>query len=104
MRLVNGFCAAVAAAILAVTTHVPHVFLDPNIIGKAPITTWTTFNGDYRGQRYSTLNQIRPANVNRLEQRWVFKITGIGALRGTVLRYDDPFAPAADPADWNAGS
>ena len=82
MRLVNGFCAAVAAAILAVTTHVPHVFLDPNIIGKAPITTWTTFNGDYRGQRYSTLNQIRPANVNRLEQRWVFKITGIGALRG----------------------
>jgi acido-empty-quinoprotein group A len=82
LRLVNGFCAAVAAAILAVTTHVPHVFLDPNIIGKAPITTWTTFNGDYRGQRYSTLNQIRPANVNRLEQRWVFKITGIGAQRG----------------------
>ncbi len=26
----------------------------------------------------------------------------IGALRGTVLRYDDPFAPAADPTDWNA--
>jgi len=28
----------------------------------------------------------------------------IGALRGTVLRYDDPFAPATDPADWNAAS
>jgi len=27
----------------------------------------------------------------------------IGALKGSVLRYDDPFAPAADPADWNAG-
>lgn len=26
----------------------------------------------------------------------------IGALRGTVLRYDEPFAPAADPDDWNA--
>jgi hypothetical protein len=27
----------------------------------------------------------------------------LGALQGTVLRYDDPFASAADPADWNAG-
>jgi prevent-host-death family protein len=26
----------------------------------------------------------------------------IGALAGTVLRYDDPFAAAADPADWDA--
>jgi prevent-host-death family protein len=25
-----------------------------------------------------------------------------GALRGTVLRYDDPFAPAIDPNEWNA--
>ena len=28
----------------------------------------------------------------------------IGALRGSVLRYDDPFAPAADPAKWNSES
>jgi prevent-host-death family protein len=26
----------------------------------------------------------------------------IGALEGSVLRYDDPFAPAADPTDWHA--
>ena len=26
----------------------------------------------------------------------------IGALRGSVLRYDDPFAPAAEPAEWDA--
>lgn len=25
-----------------------------------------------------------------------------GALRGSVLRYDDPFSPAADPNDWDA--
>jgi prevent-host-death family protein len=25
-----------------------------------------------------------------------------GAMRGTVLRYDDPFAPATDPNDWDA--
>jgi len=28
----------------------------------------------------------------------------VGALRGTVLRYDDPFGPAADPSDWSAGA
>ena len=25
----------------------------------------------------------------------------VGAMRGTVLAYDDPFAPAADPSDWS---
>jgi hypothetical protein len=29
-------------------------------------------------------------------------VTIIGAMRGSVLRYDDPFAPAADPDDWHA--
>jgi len=26
----------------------------------------------------------------------------IGAMKGSVLRYDDPFAPATDASDWNA--
>ena len=26
----------------------------------------------------------------------------VGAMRGSVLGYDNPFAPAADPSDWNA--
>ena len=26
----------------------------------------------------------------------------LGALRGSVLVYDDPFLPAADPSDWVA--
>ena len=26
----------------------------------------------------------------------------VGALRGSVLRFDEPFAPAADPAEWDA--
>lgn len=24
----------------------------------------------------------------------------IGAMKGTVLAYDDPLAPAADPSEW----
>jgi prevent-host-death family protein len=26
----------------------------------------------------------------------------IGSMKGTVRRYDDPFAPAIDPGEWNA--
>ena len=25
-----------------------------------------------------------------------------GAMQGSVLGYDEPFEPAADPSDWNA--
>ena len=83
MKLATGVFAAAATAALAVTTHnVPRVFLDPNAMGKDPITAWTTFNGDYSGRRYSTLTQIGPGNVNQLVQRWVYKIAGIGAQRG----------------------
>ena len=28
--------------------------------------------------------------------------TIVGVMRGTVLRYDAPFLPAADPSDWTA--
>lgn len=30
------------------------------------------------------------------------KSVTLGGMKGYVLRFDDPFAPAADPADWNA--
>lgn len=28
--------------------------------------------------------------------------TILGALRGTVIQYEDPLLPAADPSDWDA--
>ena len=63
----------------------PHVSLDPRAIGDTPVTTWPTFNGDYSGQRYSTLTQIGPANVNQLARQWVFRITDVGAQRGAPV-------------------
>jgi acido-empty-quinoprotein group A len=56
--------------------------LDPHAIGKTPIDSWTTFDGDYTGQRYSTLTQITPANVGKLTTGWTFKISDVGAQRG----------------------
>ena len=45
-----------------------------------------------RGRPVATLRPVeteRPASI-------------IGALRGSVLRYEDPFAPSTEPSDWNA--
>jgi alcohol dehydrogenase (cytochrome c) len=33
---------------------------------------WTSYNGDYTGRRYSTLQEINPTNVARLRASWVF--------------------------------
>jgi len=33
---------------------------------------WTSYNGDYSGQRYSRLQQITAANVSELRAAWVF--------------------------------
>src|SRR5215472_7721510 len=70
MRLLLRVCATIATAVFA---------------GSAPTTSWPTFNGDYSGQRFSTLTQINPGNANRLAQRWVFKITTVGAQRGAPV-------------------
>ena len=33
---------------------------------------WTSYNGDYTGRRYSSLDQITAANVHELRAAWVF--------------------------------
>ena len=86
MRLGAGLCMAIAAAAVAgAPFHAPKVSVNPNTLGKAPVTSWPTFNGDYSGERYSTLTQIGPANVNRLMAKWVYRITDVGAQRGAPV-------------------
>jgi len=82
----RSLCAVIAIAALVVAGYDgPRVSLDPRAIGDAPITAWPTFNGDYSGQRYSTLSRIGPANVNQLARQWVFRITAVGAQRGAPV-------------------
>ena len=47
-----------------------------------------------RGRAVAVLSPIPAAD----EPRSPF----IGMMRGTVLKYDDPLAPAASPSDWSA--
>ena len=46
-----------------------------------------------RGRPVAVLSPVRPDQAER---------SIIGAMKGSVLAYDDPFQPAAQPADWNA--
>jgi acido-empty-quinoprotein group A len=81
-----GFCAAIVTAALAgAPLHAQIESIDPATIGRAPVKDWPTFNGDYSGQRYSTLTQINHANLNRLELQWAYRITDVGAQRGAPV-------------------
>ena len=49
---------------------------------------WLTYNGTYTSQRYSPLDQITPANVTRLESKWVVQNQVFGAWQSNPLVVD----------------
>jgi glucose dehydrogenase len=49
---------------------------------------WLTYGGTYASQRYSSLNQIAPANVGTLQQQWVLQNQVFGAWQSTPLVVD----------------
>lgn len=57
---------------------------------QTPATSWPTYNGDFSGKRYSTLDQIDTRNVGMLGLAWAFQTdvsTGPG-LKSTPLLVD----------------
>src|SRR5262249_11760387 len=58
--------------------------LDPTALLKQPSDTWPTYNGDYSGRRFSTLDQINAGNVSTLTLAWAFR-TPTHTLKSTPL-------------------
>jgi acido-empty-quinoprotein group A len=58
--------------------------LDPAALLKPATDTWPTYNGDYSGRRYSTLDQINARNVGSLSLAWVFQAHSAG-IKSTPL-------------------
>jgi len=52
------------------------VLLNPALLLQPPTTAWPTYNGDYSGRRYSTLDQITAANVRNLAVAWIYPLGG----------------------------
>ena len=58
--------------------------LDPAALLKPPTDLWPTYNGEYSGRRYSTLDQINVSNVDSLTVAWAFRTQG-PAIKSTPL-------------------
>jgi acido-empty-quinoprotein group A len=62
-------------------------FLDPAIVGKAPVEAWPTHHGDYSGRHYSPLTQINQSTVKSLALAWSYRVNTSpqGAQTGGVV-------------------
>jgi alcohol dehydrogenase (cytochrome c) len=63
--------------------------LDPVVLTKPATDAWPTYNGDYSGRRFSTLNQIDQSNVMHLTLGWVFRVRA-GAVPGAIVGGEGP--------------
>ena len=84
---VNRASAVLSLLLFALALRPPFAFaqgLDPAELLKPPTDTWPTYNGDYSGRRFSTLDQINAGNINSLTLAWVFQAHG-AAIKSTPL-------------------
>ena len=58
--------------------------LDPGALLRPATDTWPTYNGDYSGARFSTLDQINAENISSLALAWVLQPHG-GVIKSTPL-------------------
>jgi len=58
----------------------------PSDLAASPIgANWPSYNGDYTGRRYSSLDQITPQNVSALQAQWVFHSPNSNHLEVTPI-------------------
>ncbi|MEA2257910.1 MAG: hypothetical protein QOJ51_735, partial [Acidobacteriaceae bacterium] len=58
--------------------------LDPQKLLTPPVDTWPTYNGDYSGRRYSSLDLINQSNVHGLTLAWAFQTHSV-SVKSTPL-------------------
>jgi alcohol dehydrogenase (cytochrome c) len=63
---------------------------------------WLTYSGNYAAHRYSRLNQITRANVNRLKPAWVYQIQQLHKVETTPLVLDGVMYITEPPSDVTA--
>src|SRR5690348_11977136 len=47
--------------------------LSPETLLQPATSSWPTYNGEYSGRRFSTLDQINSQNINSLTLAWRFR-------------------------------
>ena len=78
--------------------------LDAAKLLKPGTDSWPTYNGDYSGRRFSTLDKINASNVDALTLAWVFRHNaGPGlpaAIKGTPLQINGVIYLTAPDHVW----
>ncbi len=73
--------------------------LDPALLLKPPVDSWPTYNGDYSGRRFSTLDQINNSTIAKLSPAWIHRITP-GDSQDAIVGGE---ATAAQAAQFSSG-
>src|SRR5262245_17704291 len=60
------------------------IVLGSMVVAAQDASQWTTYHGDFTGQRHSRLTQITPANVHQITLAWAFA-TGQGQIKATPI-------------------
>src|ERR1700744_892969 len=75
-----------------VTENAANPILDPAKLLKAPTDAWPTYNGDYSGRRFSTLQLINQLNVRTLSLAWIYRAAA-GPTFGSIVGGTGPEVP-----------
>ncbi|HYP04675.1 MAG TPA: PQQ-dependent dehydrogenase, methanol/ethanol family [Bryobacteraceae bacterium] len=60
---------------------------------------WLTYNGSYASTHHSSLDQIRPENVKRLDLKWVWQANSLERIQATPLVVDGVMYLTDPPSD-----
>ena len=88
-----------AAAASVVAPCLSAQMLDPKLLLQPPTNAWPTFNGDYTGKRFSTLDQINQSTIKNLRPAWVRPVRP-GETPGSVIGGE---ATAEQAAQFSTG-
>ena len=80
--------ARVATVLLLLPAMLGAQALDASKLGKPPVDSWPTYNGDYSGRRFSTLDKVNAGNIQDLSLAWVYRISAGGPIKATPLVID----------------
>lgn len=80
MKLICGLLLCLVASAVAAQVSYQQILNAQN-----EPQNWLTYSGSYAGLRYSTLDQITPANAKNLEIKWVFQADSVQKLENTPL-------------------
>jgi alcohol dehydrogenase (cytochrome c) len=87
------------ALLLAAASLSAQVTVDRLLHAADTPQDWLNYSGGYLSQRYSALDQVTPANVANLEQKWIFQSRSLEKFETTPLVVDGIMYTVQAPND-----